>query len=58
MQISRSRQVKVTDEAVRSIFQGRKWNPDKCLPLQALFWLIGALAIAPVWFYIAKLAFN
>jgi hypothetical protein len=45
--------VKITDEAIR-IISRRRWNPDRCMPLKALWWLIGALCLAPVWLWLAK----
>lgn len=45
--------MKVSDEAIRIIGR-RRWNPDKCKPLVALMWLLGALALVPVWIWLAK----
>ena len=46
--------MKVTDEAIRTMGCRRRWNPDRCKPLVALMWLLGALATVPVWIWLAK----
>lgn len=47
--------MKITDEAIRAMTPGRRrWNPDRCRPLQVLWWLVGAMALAPLWIWLAK----
>lgn len=44
--------MKLTDSAIRAVLQHRRWRAESCKPLQALLWLIGGLATAPIWLWL------
>lgn len=32
----------------------RRWNPDKCIPLQIVAWAAGGIVSAVIWLYFLK----
>lgn len=29
-----------------------RWRPERCKPLTAVYWLLGALALTPIWLWL------
>lgn len=49
--------MKVNDEAIRIMLQGRhwKWNYERCIPLVLLGWLAGGVVCGIMWLWIAAI---